>query len=145
MERRFGALNSLSSFFISTVKFTNQTFPYVNFPQYALHVGRILQLTNAVSTVYTPVVKNPIRRKWEKFASSKNDNIMLYINETIEYQRNFKGFEGPMPDEYNWTFGDVIYSDSGPQPYNSTLPFFLPSWHTFPLIMRYYPLANFGT
>ena len=144
MERRFGAFNSLATFFLGASKISNKNFPFVRIPDFAVHVGRTLQLTNAVATFFTPVVKKEVRREWENFTSRANGTVMLYINETIEYLETFKDFYGPMPDDYNWTFRDVIYTDYGEIPYNSTQPYFLPTWYIFPLIMRYYGTANFG-
>ena len=145
MERRFGALNSLASHSLSVTEVANETFPFVNIPHFGLHVGRSLQLTNAVTTFFTPVVKNKIRKKWEHYTSSKNDNIMIYINETTDYLQTFQDYYGPMPDEYNWTFRDKIYTDYGDIADNSTQEYFLPTWYIFPLVMRFYSPANFGT
>ena len=33
------------------------------------------------------------------------------MNETIRYEEKFSQYHGLMPDEYNWTFRDIIYDD----------------------------------
>jgi hypothetical protein len=145
IERRFGAFNALSAHTLDMAEISNQKFPFVRIPRFAVHAAKTLQSTNAVITFFNPVVKKEDRAQWERYASSDNNNIMTYINETTGFMRNFKDFYGPMPEDYNWTFKDSIYTDAGVYPENTTRTFFMPTWHIFPLVMRFYTPANFGT
>ena len=145
MERRLGAFNNLASSFVTIAQATNQTFPFVRIPNFAALVARTIQLTNAVSTAFAPVVQPEFRKKWEKSTAPNSSNAWSIINETINYQRNFRQFYGPMPEEYNWTFADTMYSDYGPVPDNETSRFFLPAFQAFPLEMRVYPPFKYGT
>ena len=144
MERRFGAFNSLAATILTVAELSNQSLPFVRIPHFAAHAAKVLQLTNAVVSYLTPVIPNHLRSKWEHFASGSQDNLWLYINDTINYQRTFRHFYGPMPEEYNWTIKESIYDDFTDVPENSTHPYFLPEWHIFPLVMRSYGPANYG-
>ena len=139
-----GAMGSLATSFVISAETSNQTFPFVRIPKYAAQVAQVLQLTGAVQTYLSPIVKPKQRLAWEAYASSQNDNIWHSINETLDFQKNFDQFDGPMPDEYNWTFIDTIYSDTGEIPYNSTQPVYLPQWESFPIVMKWYAPGNYG-
>ena len=90
MERRLGAFNNLASSFVTIAQATNQTFPFVRIPNFAALVARTIQLTNAVSTAFAPVVQPEFRKKWEKSTAPNSSNAWSIINETINYQRNFR-------------------------------------------------------
>ena len=145
IERRFGAFASLAATVLTVTEASNQTFPFIRIPHYAAHAAKMLQLTNAVGTYMTLLVPSHLRQDWESYASSNHTTIWKNINETLDYQKNFQNYYGPMPNEYNWSFRDTIYTDFGDIPENSTQPFFLPEWHIFPLVMKWYGPANWGT
>ena len=145
MERRFGAFASLAATIVTVSELTNQTFPFVRVPHYAAHVAKTLQLTNAVATYFNPIVPNHLRKKWEYYASGNQSTIHKYMKDTLQFQGSFENYYGPMPDEYNWTIRDTLYTDFSDIPENSTQPFYIPEWHIFPLIMKYYGPANYGT
>ena len=127
------------------IQLQNQTFPFIRIPDYAAQVARSLEYTGAVCTYFTPVVKGNLRLQWENYTSGNHTTIWSIMNETLDYQRNFKDYHGPMPEDYNWTFRNTMYTDYGDVPYNETHDIFIPEIHTFPLIMKNYAAANFGT
>jgi hypothetical protein len=144
MENSFGALNSLSTSIVTYAKGTNQSWPFVRIDNFAAQVARVQQFTGAVLTTLAPIVKKDQRRQWEQFLSSKNPAIWAQLNETIDYLRTYKPFQGPLPDEYNWTFFENIYNDNGIVPYNTSQSFYLPDFQTFPLVMIDFGPANYG-
>jgi hypothetical protein len=147
LERGLGALNTLSTSIVTYAEGTNQTFPFVRMGNYAAQAAQTLQFTNAFVTAFAPVVKPELRQQWEQFASSENNNIWNVINETAEFMSNFDQFHGPLPNEYNWSFIDKIYSDNeidGIDPSNTTQPFYVPEFQLFPLVMVGYGPANYG-
>ena len=144
VETRLNAFNLLAASFVTIAEATNQKFPFVRIPHFAAQVGKTLQLTNAVVTYLLPVIRPHQRLAWEEYASGNNTNIWNVMNDTLGYQRNFHDFYGPMPEDYNWTFRNSIYTDAGDIPYNSTQPMYIPEWQIFPLVMREYAACNFG-
>ena len=150
MERTLGAFDSLASNFITIANQTDQTFPFVRIPNYAVHIAKTLQFTGSIVTSYAPVVPNKQRLAWEKFASSSNVNIRNVMNETLRFQRQFSHYPGLFPDEYNWTFRDIIYDDDYSHiPYDEyqldRYNISIPEWQIFPLNMQTYAPANYGT
>jgi hypothetical protein len=142
-----GALNTLSISITTFAEATNQTFPYVRMVNYAAQAAQTMQFTNGFVTTFAPVVKAEQRTQWENFASSKNTNIWKVINETIDYMSTYDQFEGPMPNEYNWSFIDKIYSDyqlTGIDPASTTQSYFVPEFQLFPLVMTGFGPANYG-
>lgn len=144
MERSLGAFNALSVSFVTMIKQENQTFPFVRVPNFAAQVAQTMQLTGAIVTSFAPVIRNDERLQWEAFASSNNNNIWKVINETLDFQNNFRDYYGPSPDSYNWTFQNTLYYDYGPIPYNDTRSIFMPDFQGFPLVMQSYAACNFG-
>jgi hypothetical protein len=144
MENAFGALNSLSTSIVTYAMGTNQSWPFVRIDNYAAQVARTLQFTGAIQTTLAPIVRLDQRRQWEEFLSSKNPVIRKQVKETVDYMSTYKPFQGPMPDDYNWTYYDQIYNDDGIVPYNTSQPFYMPDFQVFPLIMIDYGPANYG-
>ena len=126
------------------IKQENQTFPFINVPNYAAQVAQTIQLTGAIVTYLTPIVRADQRFQWEEYASKNNTNIWKVINETLDFQRNFRDYYGPSPDSYNWTFSDSLYGDYDIIPYNDTRSIYIPEFQNFPLIMKSYAPCNYG-
>ena len=151
MDRSLGAFDSLSTMFVTIAKSSNQTFPFVTIPQYAAHIGKTMQLTGSLVTALAPVVPMNLRSQWEKYSSSNNTFIHKAMNETFSFQEDFSHYYGPMPDQYNWTYVDYIYNDYFESvSYNNTdqpdrFKISIPEWQVFPLCMKSYAPANYGT
>jgi hypothetical protein len=148
LESSLGALNTLSTSIITQTKVTNQTFPFVWIENYAAQAAQTLQFTNALVTTLAPIVKPSQRTKWEQFVSSKNTNVWKDMNETINFMSTFDQYTGPMPNEYNWSFTDKIYNEierDGIDPSNTTQPFYIPEFQSFPVVMVRYSPVNYGT
>ena len=149
MERSLGALNTLSTTFIAIADASNQTFPFVRIKDYGVHIANSIESTGSIYTSLAPIVSFRKRKKWETYASAKNLYLPTTIKESLDLQENWTHFYGPMPDTYNWTVRDVIYGDNGDIPYNVSQPgglrISIPDWQVFPLVMKDYAAANYGT
>jgi hypothetical protein len=144
VEIRFGALSALSDTIVTSAEITDQKFPFVTVPHFAGHVAKSLQYTNAIATYFISLVPNHLRSEWEQYSSISHPALWSFINETLRFQGTFKNYHGPKPDEYEWIIKDMLHDDFGDIPKNSTQPFFLTDFNSFPLVMKHYAPTNYG-
>jgi hypothetical protein len=114
LDKSFGLLDSLAVLYVSYAKMSNQTWPFVTMPDFAIRLAKILPLTDAIAVNVLPVVTPENRKKWEAY-SVAND---YWVNEGMAIQETWDGYYGPVV--YNGTKYGVIHSDYGNLPYNVT-------------------------
>jgi hypothetical protein len=148
IDSTLGAVDSLASSMVVIAFNTNQKFPFVSIPEFAVIAAKTQQMTGAISMTLLPVVSYDQRADWEIYSSDKSSHIGAWVNKTLDLQDNYRNFFGPMPQNKTWESAEVLYDDEGDIPQNVSrpdcLPIFLPEWHRFPLVMSSYYPANWG-
>jgi hypothetical protein len=128
---------------------SNQKFPFVSIPEFAIIAAKAQQMTGTICITLLPVINLDQRGDWELYSAGNNSNLAAWVDKTLDLQDNYKNFFGPMPQNKTWESAEGIYDDQGDIPQNVSrldrLPIFLPEWHVFPLVMTSYYPANLGT
>ncbi|KAL7565587.1 hypothetical protein ACA910_014299 [Epithemia clementina (nom. ined.)] len=68
VERRLGAINTLSTAMTSLALYTNQSFPFVTMPDFALRGSDLRAQADAIAVHYMPLVTDDNRQEWERYA-----------------------------------------------------------------------------
>jgi type II secretory pathway pseudopilin PulG len=68
LDKSFGLLDSLAVLYVSYAKMSNQTWPFVTMPDFAIRLAKILPLTDAIAVNVLPVVTAENREKWEAYS-----------------------------------------------------------------------------
>jgi hypothetical protein len=109
-----GAFDSVALMLISHARATNQTWPFVTVPNFALRMGKIVPLCRTINMNVLPLVTPAKRKEWETYALH-ND---YWVNETVDVQRDFKNYYGP--DEYDTMPHNILHGDFDDIPYDDT-------------------------
>jgi hypothetical protein len=98
------AMDSFAVSILSYARETNQTWPFVTIPDFAIRAGKLLTLSSAFYVNTYPLIYNQDQRKeWEQYTASHNQ----WVDESIAIQENHDGYTGPIIKNYtNW---DVIH------------------------------------
>jgi hypothetical protein len=150
IELSLVTLDSLAMVTMSAARVANQTFPYVNVPDFGQHVAKIAPIVRATCTYFCPLVRPEQRNQWELFASGNNTILSSYVEETVRMQEDYPFYYGPKPQNYNWSYNDLIHDAilGTTLPYVATRPdrlnLYLPDFLKFPLITNFQPPANGG-
>ena len=114
---------------------TNQTWPYVVIPDFAVRAEKIRSLANAVYVTTYNVVQPNERKIWEDFTAKTGK---VWVNESIGAIEIFGGMDWPIL--WNYTLWDVIHDyeefekeNPGEVGVNTPGPW-LPQWQTQPTI-----------
>jgi hypothetical protein len=103
LDSSLAAVDAFVVSIVSYAKATNQTWPFVTIPDYAVRAGKIRSLSNAVVIGTYPLVKTEDRKEWERYTAENN----YWVEESIDIQERDSSFMGPIIREYEtW---DVIY------------------------------------
>ena len=103
-------LKSLDSFAVAAVSHahnTNQTWPFVTVPDFAMRAAKMISLSNVVFVSILPLVSNQTREEWERFAATHDQ----WLNESVHLQEQYDLFHGPLM--YALGHIDVIWGDFG--------------------------------
>jgi hypothetical protein len=124
------SLGSVDAFAVSTVsaaKQSNQVWPYVTIPDFAVQSSKILTLSKGVWFNTYRYVSREQRPLWNNF-TVRNDG---WVNESLNVQEKAlnKTYFGPI--NRNWTKADDIFYTTGAA---LETDFYLPSWQTYPNI-----------
>jgi hypothetical protein len=117
-----GEFDSVAVSLVSHARASNQTWPFVTLPDFAVRMSKIVPLARTLNIYVLPMVTPKERREWETYAKRNDD----WVNETVDVQRDFKNYYGP--NEYDIMPHNIIHSDAGNIPYNETyvhLPCFM--------------------
>jgi hypothetical protein len=105
LDSSLAAVDAFVVGIVSYAKATNQTWPFVTIPDYAVRAGKIRSLSDAVVIGTYPLVKTEDRKEWERYTAENN----YWVEESLDIQEKDSSFTGPIVREYeNW---DVIYFD----------------------------------
>jgi len=114
LEKTLKSLDSLTVAIVSHARDTNQQWPLVFVPDFALRASKIIALSDAVFLSLMPIVTTETRSAWEEFAVQQDG----WLNQSVAMQADFDLYFGPL-DLAN---GEVtsIWGDWGDIPYNVT-------------------------
>ena len=122
-------LDAADSFVIDAVSIareTDQEWPYVTIPSFAVKTSKVLQQTKSFSVSMLPVVGPAQVKKWENYTK---DHANTWIEESLNIQEELGGNVNR-----HYSAVDYIYDLDGlPVEEPANLPFYLPSWQSAPL------------
>lgn len=75
LERRLGAINTLSHFITSHALSTGEEFPCVTTPNFEVLARDLRVSANALEVSFLPIVTSESRRAWEEYALSKRFHV----------------------------------------------------------------------
>ena len=104
-ERILEAMDAFSVSMISYAKNTNQSWPFVLIPDFAVRAEKIRALSNAIYINTYPLVDTNQRNEWEEFTAAPQNNA--WVNESIALQD--ANPDNAWPIIYNFTLWDVIH------------------------------------
>jgi hypothetical protein len=108
LDKTFGIMDSVAVTWVSAARMTNQTWPFVTLPDFAVRMSKLVPLTDAMNMNILPVVVPEQRQAWEKYAATN----LGWINEAVKVQSEWAGYYGPLIDD--WEPIPVISGDFGP-------------------------------
>jgi hypothetical protein len=114
IDNLLGSFDSLAVLWVSYARATNQTWPFVTLPDFAVRMSKIVPLSHTLNMNIVPIVTPAQRKKWEAYVVQNDD----WVNETIEVQRGFKNYFGP--DDYDTAPHHIIHGDYSDILYNVT-------------------------
>jgi hypothetical protein len=100
-------LDSLAVSIVSYARASNNTWPYVTLPNYALRMAKTMPLTDAMVIQTMPIIQPEQKAEWELYGSQHNQ----WVNESIKLQDSWDKYTGPII--YDWEPYDKIFSDYG--------------------------------
>ena len=107
IARTLTPLDSLAVSLVSYARATNNSWPYVTYPDYALRLSKLMPFTDAMLIEYMPLVQPEQKTTWELYCSEHNQ----WVNESIKLQDSWDKYTGPII--YDWEPSDKIFSDDG--------------------------------
>jgi len=122
LDFSLGAIDALVVSALSFARFTNQTWPYVTIPDFAVRAAKIRAISSAVTLIIYPFVKPNERQEWEAFAARNNQ----WVDESIDVQSRDDTYHGPILREYE-TFDFIHTYDYAENGTSSKGPY-LPIW-----------------
>lgn len=98
LDESLSVLDSLAVGLHTVAAATNQSWPTVTHPQFALSMAKVLPLTHAVVVSFLPLVKNAQRPEWQDYAERHHDE---WIEQGKKVQYEWNGYYGPVLDIVN--------------------------------------------
>jgi hypothetical protein len=83
VKANLAAMDSFASNMVSIAKQTNQTFPFVTIPKFAIKASKLLSLCHGFTLSTQPVVAVNQRTKWEAYTKQSHE----WVNETKQIQQ----------------------------------------------------------
>jgi hypothetical protein len=114
LERTLGAIDILTATIVSTAHYTNQSWPFVTIPGFAIHAAKVRATSDGIGIFFQPVVQPSERIQWEEY-SMKHQG---WVHETIELQEKDVNFFGPIV--YDFEPRPFIFGTFDMIPYNET-------------------------
>jgi hypothetical protein len=114
IDNLLGSFDSLAVLWVSYARATNQSWPFVTLPDFAVRMSKIVPLSHTLNMNIVPIVTPAQRKKWEAYVLQNDD----WVNETITVQRGFKNYFGP--DDYDTAPHHIVHGDYSDIPYNVT-------------------------
>jgi hypothetical protein len=158
LDNILGSFDSLAVSSISLARATNQSWPFVTLPHFAVRMSKLVPLSRSVVTFLSPIVQPKQRQAWEAYSVQNDD----WLYESIELQREFKHYYGsyenhtldlgklhgdfgeiPQNERYETvvvvarlSLGMFLYMHACSKPLITVLcsRIFLPTWQNFPVV-----------
>lgn len=111
IEDSLGAMDTFATSIVSSARATNQTWPFVTIPDFAIRASKVRSASDGVAIFFQPIVEPGFRRTWENYAWEKQ----AWVNVTkslLEKDENYYG---------NVTYGEQsreIFNYTGVVPYD---------------------------
>eukprot|EP00977_Amphora_coffeiformis_P019489 scaffold7295_cov167-Amphora_coffeaeformis.AAC.11 len=113
---------------ITSAQQTNQSWPFVTNPSFAVRAAKLRSLTKALVVITYPAVTDVNREQWEAY-SVQNDG---WVEEGLRVQENDANFQGTTVT--SWSKWGKIHGNEGlhlgPGPY-------FPTWNSYPIVPLY--------
>ena len=108
-EKTLKSLDSLAVAVVSHAITTNQTWPFVTVPDFAIHAAKMISNSDAIIVGVLPLVATEKRAQWERYTITNNQ----WVNASVQLQADYAFFNGPL--EYDTSkYDGVVYGDFGP-------------------------------
>jgi hypothetical protein len=114
LDQTLGSFDGLAVALVSHARETNQSWPFVTVPDFAVRMSKLLPLTKAININILPIVTPKQRSDWEAY-TVRNDG---WINQGMVVQEAWDGYYGPVV--YNGTQLGTVHGDFGDIPRNTT-------------------------
>jgi hypothetical protein len=124
LDRSFGSIDAFAVNTVSIARDTNQTWPFVTIPDFALRSAKVLSLAKGIWFTNYIYVTHDQREKWQQYSLQNDDWVdqALYIQEKALNSTYF----GPIIKE--WKPYGVIHSFEAKSVPDA--PFYFPQWQT---------------
>ena len=136
LDLSLSAVDAFAAGLVSYVKATNQTFPFITYPDFGVRAAKLRQISKAMEVGIFPLITDETRPKWEQNWTLDHDE---WLQETYEIQKTDPTFLGPPVT--NWTTNPVIHGLFGPREANQGI--YLPKWMASPITNSFFPFYNF--
>ena len=131
LDQTLGAVDAMEVSIVSHAKATNQSYPFVTIPDFAVRAAKMRRLARAAQMAIYHVVRREERAKWEAYTATHNS----WVNESIKLQDADPDYNGPILYDHYYT--DDIYGGWGePMP---EADLYLPTWQAAPVIPKWAP------
>lgn len=152
IDHTFDGIDSLIVSMVSFAHATNQSWPFVTIPDFAIRTAKTRSLSNLIYINHLPLVSmspssseessnssSSQRLEWEKYSIEHGD----WVNESMKIQETDPNYYGPII--YNFSLYGTVHGDFDDVPYNDTSrKYMLPTWQTGPVVpQEYYPPFNY--
>jgi hypothetical protein len=114
LDQTLGSFDGLAVALVSQARETNQSWPFVTVPDFAVRMSKLLPLTKAININILPIVTPEQRSEWETY-TVQNDG---WINQGMAVQEAWDGYYGPVI--YNGIQLGTVHGDFDDIPLNIT-------------------------
>lgn len=91
MEDTKAALDVFVASIVSFARYTNQTWPFVTIPDFAIRASKVRTLSEGVGIFLQPIVTPEERLDWEQYAYDNR----YWVNESMKLQEDAEDYFGP--------------------------------------------------
>jgi hypothetical protein len=114
LYKTLGAVDAYTVSIVSFARATNQTWPFVTIPDFAVRTAKVRSLSDSVVISYYPLVSPENRDEWEVYSIANE----AWVNESIAIQVTDENYYGPLIYEFE-TYA-TIHGGDDDAPRNST-------------------------
>jgi hypothetical protein len=137
-EFTLGTVEAFITTSLTMAAVTNQTYPYVNQPAFAVRAAKLRSLTEALVISTYPLVTTEQRSEWEQYSITQDE----WVTQAIQVQQNDVNFLGRSSSSSSSQTKEDIYIEDKIHGNNGihygTGPY-LPTWETYPMVPLYAP------
>ena len=108
-ETALKSLDSLAVAFVSEATISNQPFPFVTVPDFAILAAKMISNSDSFVVTFWPVIASKDREHWEEYSLTHNQ----WVNASVHLQEDYAFYHGPLEYDTSNRNG-VIYGDFGP-------------------------------